>query len=916
MNLNRTVDENNGKLKKSISIKWRLMFSCVAIVLVPIFIQGIFNYNSARNQIIQQTENLLQQQSKIIKQNVQNTYTLAKQKVESDLNVARYVLNKFGVPRINEKNELTLVNLDAEKQIQQQVEQDLKIAHSYIYNQGKFKIDKKETFLVDIKNQVTKENQVIEIPVLKHASKKIAFNYNMVDNIKTLTRVESSTLFQLIPQGLLRISTNVKKTDGSRAVGTYIPTDSIVYKTIIKGRTFKGRAFVVNAWYKTAYEPIYDDQDNIIGVLYVGVKERNHAINSSFEIVDVIQENIGGTATIFQLKDFEGEISGDATSHNWPYKKAMYRVSTNVKKTDGSRAIGTILSKSVYDIVMAGKTFFGRAWVVNQWYLTAYEPLKNELGDIVGILYVGVQESIFQEVLKGMLVKLKMGKSGYVYILNEKGEFVLSQNGELDGNNVWNVKDADGNYVFQEIIKKGIALKKEETDFHYYSWRNKKEVEDQDKMCGFSYFPEWNWIIASSMYVDDFSESLNDIILTTLIICFLSIVFGIVVSYFISASFTKPIQEIITFIGELKESHFGNRLEINRLDETGYIKQSMNEMADNLQAAFQNINRVMKGISEGDMSHQVAIDVKGDLNELKKRINESIVRLCQMMLDVTTTTEELHGGAGDLSNAAQALAEGTIRQADSIQVVTASMQGVADQAKTNESNASLVKELTEKAQEEVASGNELMAAMLQSMNEIDTTSNNVEKVIIAIDEIASQTSLLAINAAIEAQRAGEFGKGFAVVAVEVKTLAERSAEAAKDTKKLIQASLSEVKNGSQNADATADVLSSISESMMKISDLIETILLGSNQQANNIEEINEGLSQVNLVVDQNSSISEENASASEEVSSQATELQGIIKQFKLLDVEQAKVIEKDTKTVVKETGSYRIDDLEKHFTPK
>ena len=916
MALHKTVTDKKQQLKQSISIKWRLMFSCVAIVLIPIFIQGIFNYNSTRNQIIQQTEDLLQQQSKIIKQNVRNTYALAKQKVESDLNVARYIVNKFGVPRINEKKELTLIDLVSEKRIQQQVEQDLNIAHSFIYNQGQFKLDKKEKFLVKIVNQVTKENEVVEIPTFRHASKKIAFNYELVDSIKSLTRVESSTLFQVIPQGLLRISTNVKKRDGSRAVGTYIPTDSIVYKTIIQGRTYKGRAYVVNAWYKTAYEPISDDQQNVIGVLYVGVKERPHVINNNFEIVDTIRDNIGGTATIFQLRDFDGAVSGDATSQNWVNKKAMYRISTNVKKTDGSRAVGTILSKKVYDVIMSGKTFYGRAWVVNQWYLTAYEPLKDEQAEIVGILYVGVQESIFQEVLKNMLVKLKMGKSGYVYILNDKGEFVLSFQREKDGSSGWNFKDADGNYVFQEIIKKSLSLKADETAFHYYSWKNKKDAEYQDKVCGFSYFPEWNWTIASTVNVDDYNDTLNDIILTTLIICLLAILFAVVVSYLISISFTKPIQEIISFIGELKESHFGNRLEINRLDETGVIKESMNEMADNLQLAFQNINEVMKGISEGDMSSQVVIEVKGDLNELKNRINSSMVRLSQMMTDVITSTEEVQNGAAELSNAAQVLAEGTVQQTDSIQVVTGSMQQVADQAKTNEENASLVKGLTHQAQEEVANGNEQMSAMLQSMKEITTTSNNVEKVITVIDGIASQTSLLAINAAIEAQRAGEFGKGFAVVATEVKTLAERSAQAAKDTKKLIQASLAQVSDGSQNADATADILSSISESILKISDIIETILTGSSQQASNIDEIDKGLSRVNLVVDQNASISEENAAASEEVSSQATELQGIIRQFKLLNDDSSKVVKTKTSIKATDTSSMGIDDLEKHFSAK
>jgi len=172
-----------------------------------------------------------------------------------------------------------------------------------------------------------------------------------------------------------------------------------------------------------------------------------------------------------------------------------------------------------------------------------------------------------------------------------------------------------------------------------------------------------------------------------------------------------------------------------------------------------------------------------------------------------------------------------------------------------------------------------MDSMLKSMESINQSSSEVSKVIKAIDEIAFQTNLLALNAAVEAARAGKYGKGFAVVAEEVRNLASRSAKAARTTTDLIENSLQEVKRGVQNADATASLLNQITEGINRSNVLINEISDASVEQANNIGEINEGLANVNNVVQQNSSISEQSASASEELSAQAGRLQEMMNSF-------------------------------------
>ena len=183
----------------------------------------------------------------------------------------------------------------------------------------------------------------------------------------------------------------------------------------------------------------------------------------------------------------------------------------------------------------------------------------------------------------------------------------------------------------------------------------------------------------------------------------------------------------------------------------------------------------------------------------------------------------------------------------------------------------------------VTDGNQQMQLMTKSMETISNTSSEVSKVIKVIDEIAFQTNLLALNAAVEAARAGKYGKGFAVVAEEVRNLASRSANAAKDTTQLIENSIKEVASGVENASKTAEVLGGIMGDIEKVNDFIGEIAAASQEQVSGVNEVNTSLTNVNNVIQQNSSISEESASASTELSAQATDLQKMVRIFKLTD---------------------------------
>ncbi len=310
-------------------------------------------------------------------------------------------------------------------------------------------------------------------------------------------------------------------------------------------------------------------------------------------------------------------------------------------------------------------------------------------------------------------------------------------------------------------------------------------------------------------------------------------------------------------------------------------QRSSKIMADELSRAIDEVDYVMAGVAEYDLTRLVEGDYEGKLGSLKSTVNRSISIVKELISQVMTASNSISNGSQQMHVSAQNLDSGTSMQASSLEEISASMETVGNQSKANDESSEQVRQLTGQALSEVQLGNRRMETMLQSMANINEKSLGVSKVIKVIDEIAFQTNLLALNAAVEAARAGKFGKGFAVVAEEVRSLAGRSSVAARDTTDLIQDSISEVESGVKNADQMAESLTAISERMDKINDLIGEISASSKEQSAGVKEINQGINRVNDVVRQNSNISEESASNAEKLAENSAHLQQMISGFQL-----------------------------------
>ena len=342
-----------------------------------------------------------------------------------------------------------------------------------------------------------------------------------------------------------------------------------------------------------------------------------------------------------------------------------------------------------------------------------------------------------------------------------------------------------------------------------------------------------------------------------------------------------PIKAASKTLNELSQGNLNIVMEGNFSGDNGRIKEDMNRTIAFLKRYVDEITATLKNIGDGDMTQEITTHYLGDFTDIKLAINEITTSLSETMSEINEAAVQVEAGSRQISDGGQALSQGTTEQASSIQELTASIEEVAAETKRNATNANEANARAIEVRTNALTGNDQMEKMVSSMADINDSSNNISKIIKVIDDIAFQTNILALNAAVEAARAGQHGKGFAVVAEEVRTLAARSAEAAKETTVLIEGSIDKVEAGTKIADETAVSLKEILNEIEKVADLVGKIAEASNDQASEITQITTGIEQVSLVVQTNSATAEESAAASEELSGQAEMLKQMVGAFRL-----------------------------------
>lgn len=365
---------------------------------------------------------------------------------------------------------------------------------------------------------------------------------------------------------------------------------------------------------------------------------------------------------------------------------------------------------------------------------------------------------------------------------------------------------------------------------------------------------------------------------------FLVMVLGLIsivgLGVYVSRSIRMSLKQIVKAIKIVGEGGVDVELKKFCNDEFGEIVDALLEtvghIKDDAEVAYQ--------IAEGDLS--MTITPRSDIDVLGNAFNKLVTDQNHILGNIKEASMQVTTGSEQVASASQSLAQGSTMQASSLEEITASISEIADRTKVNASQANNANDLVREAKEGAVRGNAQMGEMIDAMNDINNSSENISKIIKVIDDIAFQTNILALNAAVEAARAGAHGKGFAVVAEEVRNLAGKSAQAASETAELIEDSISKIAKGSKLAENTAKALDTIVGNIDKIVELISNIALASNEQATAITQIDQAIGQVSDVVQSNSATSEQCAAASEELSNQAHRLRELIANFKLQSYNQ------------------------------
>jgi methyl-accepting chemotaxis protein len=552
-------------------------------------------------------------------------------------------------------------------------------------------------------------------------------------------------------------------------------------------------------------------------------------INLNYRQVDDFTARTGVSATVFVRNG-----------------RDFIRVSTSLKTQAGTRAVGTMLDYQHpgYTRLVQGAAYRGPAVLFGRNYMTSYEPIRDEAGQAIGVLYVGLDITNDLDLLKAKIRSMKLRRTGFFYALDARpgptqGTALVHPRAE--GTNLLSYKDAAGHEVIREMLDKQQGM------LRYSEAATESHKDPQEKVVAFSHFPGWDWLIVAETPASEVFE-VSTILRNELYAAAVIIALVLSISLFVTLKRTmgRRVEQAVGYAKRVAAGDLIARTRSNYGDETGQLFGALDDMADSLSAIVTGVR------TAADQIHHTSKQIRSGNSELSQR---------------------------------------TEQQASSLEETAASVEQLTGTVKQNSDNARLANELAQRASQVAVRGGQMVGQVVNTMTEIDASSKKIADIISVIDGIAFQTNILALNAAVEAARAGEQGRGFAVVASEVRSLAQRSADSAKEIKQLIFDSVDRVTNGSKLVGETGKTMAEIVTAVKQVSDLMADIADASAQQSSGIQEINQTMSVMEQVTQQNAAVVEEASASAELLRRLAENLVTAVSVFKINAAGKSAVLE-------------------------
>ena len=616
----------------------------------------------------------------------------------------------------------------------------------------------------------------------------------------------------------------------------------------------------------------------IDGVTWLG---QNKKLDEPTPFIDDAKIKFGGNFAIFQRMNEKGD---------------MMQVATTLSTADGYRAIGSYIPAAKDGIavpaisaVLQGKVFKGMVDVTKRWYISDFKPITDKTGKIIGMLFVGIPDSI-PESLRQVILNMKVGKTGYVYVLggrspHHRGHYIISKDGERDGENIWDSKDASGRYYIQAIVNKATGMKGNEVAFDRYPWRNIGEDKDRGKMVAITYFEPWDWVIGAGAYEEDYYDARQKVdssmshMLWVMILSGIAVLIPIVgISLFFGNRITKRLIQITSISRKIAKGDLSSAADAVRSlaaadgsdgggrseDETGHLLGSIKTMTENLNALVGQVQR--SGIQVTSSSTQLAATAKEQETTMANQV---------------ASTNKVARSVKEISEVAARLVE-TMEQVASKSQETA---GFASKGQTDLARM-------EAAMHNMETASRSISGRLETINE---KAENITNVVTTITKVADQTNLLSLNAAIEAEKAGEYGRGFNVVAREIRRLADQTAVATLNIAQMVQEMQSAVSAGVMEMDkfiaevnrSAEDVgrisvqLARIIEQVQTLSPDFENVNVAMGRQSENAQKINSSIASLSEEIQMVTESLRESFSAIEQLNDAARGLQNQVSRFKV-----------------------------------